>query len=273
LTVKPNLALRRKTRQTIILLSGLLLLAAVGLAGCDSGDAAKYRAAQIQLRAFSEALKMFWFSCGRFPSTEEGLAALVACPTNIPASQWSRRLDKIPPDPWGHLYVYRCPGLHNSKSFDIFSCGADGITKSAGEDLDDINNWDTSSPRNPNYDLSRHWFQWLGGVFVFSLVVLLYCWRFSKSKGNLHGVGAVCLVLAVLAVGSALYSLHLPELAAKGLAYCLLFCLLIAAGLAASGMLRGCRISRICGWFLLLLLLLFVLLKLSGCSVIKLAGT
>lgn len=98
-------------------------------------------------------LDTFSNDCGRYPTTSEGLKALFNCPTNIPSGRWHGPYfdpPKIPQDVWKHDYVYRCPGTHHTNSYDIYSCGFDGISKSGGDDLDDINNWDPSSPHGGN---------------------------------------------------------------------------------------------------------------------------
>lgn len=86
-------------------------------------------------------LGMFQAECGRYPTTAEGLQALITCPTNIPQRLWKGPyLDPaagIPLDPWGHEYVYLCPGIHNPNSYDLYSAGPDGIRG----DQDDIGNW------------------------------------------------------------------------------------------------------------------------------------
>jgi general secretion pathway protein G len=93
------------------------------------------------------ALDRFKIDCGRYPTTSEGFAGMVNCPTNFSGGKWSGPyLDNVPIDPWGNVYVYRCPGIHNTNGYDLYSCGFDGISKSGGEDLDDINNWDPQSP-------------------------------------------------------------------------------------------------------------------------------
>ncbi len=79
---------------------------------------------------------------GELPSTTEGLTALLLAPANK-HEKWKGPYlevsppDRMPIDPWLHDYVYRFPGMHNKDSYDIFSCGPDGI---AGTD-DDIGNW------------------------------------------------------------------------------------------------------------------------------------
>jgi general secretion pathway protein G len=103
------------------------------------------------LGGLKTALDRFEIDCGRYPTSAEGLAGMVNCPTNFSdgksGGKWSGPyLDAIPVDPWGNVYVYRCPGIHNANGYDLYSCGYDGISKSGGDDLDDINNWDPHSP-------------------------------------------------------------------------------------------------------------------------------
>ncbi len=93
---------------------------------------------------------MFSNDCGRFPTTAEGLQALITCPTNISQKLWKGPyIDPqqiIPVDVWGHAYVYRYPGIRNTNSYDLYSVGPDGVSKSGGGDPDDINNWDPKWP-------------------------------------------------------------------------------------------------------------------------------
>jgi general secretion pathway protein G len=103
---------------------------------------AKEQAANTQINSnFKTALSAFEIDCGRFPTTDEGLNALIVQPSN--AKGWTHAyLDAltVPNDPWGNPYVYRCPGTHRTDSYDLYSTGADGAdgTDSAG---DNINNW------------------------------------------------------------------------------------------------------------------------------------
>src|ERR1700684_1414621 len=85
----------------------------------------KVKAAKIQLQSFAGALDLFYLDAGRFPSTAEGLAALVRQTPGVAA--WNGPYLKggsIPNDPWSHSYVYRSPGEHGP--YDIISYGADG---------------------------------------------------------------------------------------------------------------------------------------------------
>jgi general secretion pathway protein G len=77
-----------------------------------------------QIEAFEKALDTFRLDVGRYPTTEEGLAALLAQPANL--TKWNGPYLKkdIPQDPWGHPYQYRAPG--SKGEFEITSYGKDG---------------------------------------------------------------------------------------------------------------------------------------------------
>lgn len=85
----------------------------------------KVKAAKIQMQSFSSALDLFNLDAGRYPSTAEGLAALVRRTPGVEA--WNGpylRGGSVPNDPWNHPYIYRAPGQHGA--YDIMSYGADG---------------------------------------------------------------------------------------------------------------------------------------------------
>jgi general secretion pathway protein G len=157
---------------------------------------ARIFATRTEIANFSTALKMFSDDCGRYPTTAEGLDALIARPMNIPSDRWNKYLDadRIPKDIWDHPYVYRCPGVHNTNTFDLYSCGADGKTKTGGDDPDDINNWNPSSPLvTTNVAEQLPPFAFLCGGALF-LLVLIFAWlekRILAPKGNLHGIFAL----------------------------------------------------------------------------------
>jgi general secretion pathway protein G len=133
-------------------LLALSILLAMSGAAYGHSDLARLTAARCDLVSIKTAFDAFAIDCRCYPTTSEGFAALLGCPTNISSSRWrGPYLDRKPIDPWGDDYVYRYPGIHNTNSFDLYSCGADGISKSGGNDLDDINNWDPASPHGGNY--------------------------------------------------------------------------------------------------------------------------
>ncbi len=85
----------------------------------------KVKTAQIQMENLASALDLFYLDTGRYPSTEEGLAALVRRPTN--AGAWNGPYLKtagLPRDPWGHDYLYRAPGQNGP--YDVGSLGPQG---------------------------------------------------------------------------------------------------------------------------------------------------
>lgn len=105
-------------------------------------DQAKVTVAKSDIKAVSAALDMYKLDNYAYPSTQQGLEALVEKPSgNPPAKNWSRDgyLKRLPVDPWGNVYQYLAPGTRGA--FDLYSLGADG--KQGGSELDaDIGNWD-----------------------------------------------------------------------------------------------------------------------------------
>ena len=100
---------------------------------------AKVTAAQSDISNLMNALKMYKLDNGRYPSADQGLAALAAKPTSgsIPGN-WKSYLDKLPDDPWHNPYQYANPGVHGE--IDVFSFGADGQPGGEGDDAD-IGSW------------------------------------------------------------------------------------------------------------------------------------
>jgi general secretion pathway protein G len=100
---------------------------------------AKVTAAQSDISTLMNALKIYKLDNGHYPSTDQGLQALVTQPTtgNIP-NNWKSYLDKLPQDPWHNPYQYANPGVHGE--IDVFSFGADGQLGGEGDDAD-IGSW------------------------------------------------------------------------------------------------------------------------------------
>ncbi len=100
---------------------------------------AKVTAAQADIATLMNALKTYKLDNGRYPSTEQGLQALVDKPTtgSVPGN-WKGYLDKLPSDPWHNPYQYANPGVHGE--IDVFSFGADGQLGGTGDDAD-IGSW------------------------------------------------------------------------------------------------------------------------------------
>lgn len=110
----------------------------------DTPDEAKQAKAKVDMTALETALKMYKLHNGSYPTTEQGLEALVSPPeTGSGASNWKEggylEKGRVPLDPWGNDYVYLSPGVNGS--FDITSYGADGVPGGDGKNRD-INNWE-----------------------------------------------------------------------------------------------------------------------------------
>ena len=111
-----------------------LIMALVGPRVLNYLGESKAKAAKIQIESFSSALDLYYLDLGRYPSSNEGLAALTRG-NNAPG--WNGpylRGGVVPADPWGHNYVYRAPG--ERAPFDIISLGSDGQEGGSGTAAD-----------------------------------------------------------------------------------------------------------------------------------------
>jgi general secretion pathway protein G len=116
-----------------------LIMSLVGPRVLNYLGESKVKAAKIQIQSFGSALDLFNLDTGRYPSSAEGLTALVQSPGTIPA--WNGPYLKggvLPNDPWGKSYVYRSPGEHGP--YDIMSYGSDGQEGGTGTAAD-IASW------------------------------------------------------------------------------------------------------------------------------------
>lgn len=104
-------------------------------------DEARIVAARQDIATLMQALKLYKLDNIAYPSTEQGLQALVAKPSSAPVpGNWKAGgyVDRLPKDPWGHEYQYLSPGLRGE--IDVFSLGADGAPGGEGNDAD-IGSW------------------------------------------------------------------------------------------------------------------------------------
>ena len=109
----------------------------------DRPDQARVARAQADISALSGALKLYKLDNFRYPTTEQGLAALVDAPSAEPLPgnyAQGGYIDRLPKDPWGNAYQYLSPGVHDE--FDIFTLGADGVSGGTGLDAD-IGSWES----------------------------------------------------------------------------------------------------------------------------------
>lgn len=104
-------------------------------------DTAKRTAAEVTIKQLESALKLYRADNGFYPTTDQGLEALVTKPTTTPVPLRYAEdgyLDKVPTDPWGNQYIYLYPGIHGE--YDIESYGADGEDGGEGA-FADIESW------------------------------------------------------------------------------------------------------------------------------------
>jgi general secretion pathway protein G len=121
-----------------------ILVGYVGPKIIGRDEDARRTSAELQIKGLETAIKMYKLDNGMFPSSEQGLQALVEPPSagRLPP-KWREggylESRKVPLDPWANEFVYLSPGLNGD--FDISSYGADGEPGGEGNDAD-INNWD-----------------------------------------------------------------------------------------------------------------------------------
>ena len=138
----PGHSTARKHSKGFTLLELLVVIVIIGLLAAYVGP--KYFAqlgksevvvAKAQIESFEKSLDTFRLDVGRYPTTEEGMAALMVAPPAAGAKWNGPYLKKaVPLDPWGHPYVYRAPGA--KAEYEIVSTGKDGQPGGTGENAD-----------------------------------------------------------------------------------------------------------------------------------------
>ena len=110
----------------------------------DRPDQARAARAQSDIAAIASAVQLYRLDNFRYPTTEQGLRALVTRPRTDPAPQnWASNgyMDRVPVDPWGEPYQFLEPGVYGD--FDVFTYGADGVSGGSAADAD-IGSWATN---------------------------------------------------------------------------------------------------------------------------------
>jgi len=104
-------------------------------------DEARIQSTRVQLKALKAALEEYRIDNGFYPTTEQGLKALVEKPDTPPIPKhWHKYMDELPKDGWGNDFVYICPGI-NGHPYELFSKGPDGIEGTK----DDISVWNLAN--------------------------------------------------------------------------------------------------------------------------------
>ena len=125
----------------VVVIMGVLAALVVPKLLSSTGES-KVAAAKVDIATIMQALKLYKLDNQRYPTTEQGLQALLTKPTAGPAANgWKEGgyLEKMPRDPWGAPYQMLSPGVKGE--IDVFSLGADGQPGGAGDDAD-IGSWD-----------------------------------------------------------------------------------------------------------------------------------
>jgi len=124
----------------VVIIIGILVAMIVpNIAG--RSEQARKTAARTDIESnLGTALDLYRMDAGTYPTTEQGLSALIAAPTSAPVpAQWNGPYLKkkvLPKDPWGRDYVYESPGTHNTDSYDLSSLGPSGTERE-----DNVTNW------------------------------------------------------------------------------------------------------------------------------------
>lgn len=136
---------KREHKKGFTLIELLLVLVILAVLGAvvvpkftKRSQQAKETAAKTDIANLEVALDSFEIDTGRYPTTSEGIGALIQSPANVEEDWKGPYLKRgIPKDPWGNEYLYRQPGQYNEYGYDLHSYGPDGVN---GTD-DDIKNW------------------------------------------------------------------------------------------------------------------------------------
>jgi len=124
----------------VVILGILASLVAPQILG--RADDARITKAKADITGIETALDLYQLDNHQFPSTNQGLEALVSQPTDSPIPKNYKQggyIKSLPKDPWGNDYLYLQPGVHNS-NYDLYSLGADGLEGGEGNNAD-IGNW------------------------------------------------------------------------------------------------------------------------------------
>src|SRR2546430_16147293 len=145
--MKPSISiLRRRAQAAFTLIELMVVLVIIGVLAAlivpnvlDRADDARVTAARTDVNRLVQALKLYKLDNQRYPTSEQGLQALVQKPTAGPIPPNRKPyVDKLPNDPWGRPYQYANPGVKGE--IDVYSFGADGVIGGEGKDAE-VGSW------------------------------------------------------------------------------------------------------------------------------------
>ena len=122
--------------EIMLVVSIIVIILGVAISKLGNTTAiAKSMRVQADVQAIKTQLQLYESMNGFFPSTEQGLQALVTQPQNDPKpTRWYQLFKEMPKDPWGSDYIYRNPGLKNPGGYDLYSAGPDRQADTADDD-------------------------------------------------------------------------------------------------------------------------------------------
>ena len=125
-TAAPKRDYSRHIGVGLILIAAIILLLLSVRPFGNQMEPSRLTTVAADIQSLNAQLKLYRSMNGFFPTTEQGLQALVKPPTTEPVpSRWIQLYQEVPRDPWHQPYVYRCPGIKHPESYDLFSAGPD----------------------------------------------------------------------------------------------------------------------------------------------------
>jgi general secretion pathway protein G len=135
--------MRKRTNRSAFTLLEIMIVVSIivillGLAISKMGNPtgfAKSVAVRADIQSIGTQLMQYEAMNGYYPTTEQGIQALVSQPESEPRpSRWYPFFKELPKDPWGNPYIYRCPGIRHPDKYDLYSAGPDRQPDTADDD-------------------------------------------------------------------------------------------------------------------------------------------